>query len=372
MPRYKEPYTIFPRRLKSGNIVYYYRTYSPDGKRSVAHSTGKTNKTQARCYCAELLAQGLLYAPSGVSFYIYANNFFDTKSQWYKDKQQTGKGKSQPVALNTIKVYKNALERFILPYFKSMKINDLKPSHIRDFRAHLISEGYSNSSIKTVSACLKIIVNYATADGYIAKNPFASIQNMYENARVRSAFTEDELKKIFQKNNWATENRRLFSLVGAVTGLRLSEICAIRKETLFETYIDVKDQLYDATELISVKDSEKRKVRICNRLYNILETEIYKNNGVLFPDCKSTYSNSFCAATGMTSDERKKRGLTFHSLRHFFNTYLLVNEISEIKTKSIIGHSSGKGSMTERYANFRPEHFDDVAALQDKLLELFL
>jgi hypothetical protein len=36
-----------------------------------------------------------------------------------------------------------------------------------------------------------------------------------------------------------------------------------------------------------------------------------------------------------------------------------------------MGHSSGKGSMTERYANFRPEHFDDVAELQEKLLELF-
>jgi hypothetical protein len=93
MPRYREPFTIFPRKLPSGKTVYYFRTYTPGGERTTAHSTGKTNKTQARNYCADLLAQGLLYSNTGMTFGIYADGFFDEDSQWYADKIQTGKGK---------------------------------------------------------------------------------------------------------------------------------------------------------------------------------------------------------------------------------------------------------------------------------------
>lgn len=370
MPRYKEPYTIFPRKLNSGKVVYYYRTYSPDGRRSVAHSTGKANKTQARCYCAELLAKGQLYSPQGINFSAYAKGFFDNNSQWYKDKIQTGKDKTQPVALNTLRVYRNALDRYILPFFQKIKLADIRVSHIKKFRSELIEKGFSNSTITTATACLKIIISYAIADGYIIKNPFTSIQNMYENARKKNAFSEEELKIVFH-NKWKSENRRLFSLIGATTGMRVSEILAIRKETLFDTYIEVKDQLY-CDGYSPVKDGEKRKVRICSQLFNLLSNAIESNNGIAFPESKVTYTSHFYKATEMTLKERQEKGLTFHSLRHFFNTYLLTNGITEIKTKSILGHSSGKGSMTERYANFLPEHFDDVAALQDKLLDLFL
>jgi site-specific recombinase XerD len=370
MPRYREPYTVFPRKLSSGKTVYYYRTYSPSGERTTAHSTGKTNKTQARNYCAELLAKGLLYSNTGMTFGIYAKGFFDDDSQWLADKIQAGQGKEQPVARNTLKSYRHTLDTYLLPFFKNIKLADIRPSHIKKFRSGLIEDDLSNSLINLSCTVMKIIISYAKAEQLITTDPFISVPTMYLNAKSKSAFTVEELSEIFNKT-WENSERKIFSLVAAITGMRISEVYAIRKETLFENYIEVKDQRIGKI-FEPVKDGEKRKVRICDKIYRMLNDCVRRNGEYAFREAQDTYRMSFYNNAGLSTVERTRRGLTFHSLRHFLNTYLITNGISEIKVKSVLGHSSGKGSMTERYTNFEPEHFDDVAELQEKLLLLFL
>ena len=38
--RYREVFTVFPRRMKSGRKIYYYQTYNEEGRRTSAKSTG--------------------------------------------------------------------------------------------------------------------------------------------------------------------------------------------------------------------------------------------------------------------------------------------------------------------------------------------
>lgn len=369
MPRYREPFTIFPRKLKSGKTVYYYRTYSPNGERTVAHSTGKTNKTQARCYCAELLKQGLLYSGTGVAFEVYASDFFSEGGQWYQDKLQAGIGREQPVAKNTLKAYSHNCNDILVPYFARQKICDIKPSHIRQFRSFLLGRHFSNSAINLACTCLHIILSYALADKLITSDPFESVGQMYINAKSRKSFTREQLREIFRR--WkSSDEKRLFVLVAACTGLRISEICAVRASTIHSNYIDVRDQLLGG-ELCAVKDGERRKVRICGFLRETLLSLAKKNRGIAFPFNQDTYRNAFYRELGISDSERRGKGLSFHSLRHFFNTYLVANNVAEIKIKAMLGHSSGKGSMTERYTNFAPDDFDDIAELQAGLVSYF-
>lgn len=368
--KYREPFTVFPRKLKSGKTVYYYRTYSPYGERTVAHSTGKTTKTQARCYCAELLSKGLLYSNAGVNFELYAKGFFNDNSQWMKDKIQSGQGKAQPVAKSTLVNYRHYLADFIIPFFKNIKIADIKPYHIKKFRDSFITKGLSNSVINLNCTILKIILSYAMADGLITSDPFVSISMMYVDARTKGAFTKEQLVKTFHKD-WDSKDRKYFSLIAAVTGMRISEISAIRKETLFENYIDIKDQFL-SHKLQPVKDGEKRKLRICSEIYEILADCIKRNGNFAFTETQNTYRQIFYNYAEIpTTQIRKETKLSFHSLRHFVNTILITSGVPEIKVKTVLGHSSGKGSMSERYANFRPEDFDDVADIQKKLLTEF-
>lgn len=370
MPRYKEPFTVFPRTLKSGRKVYYYRVYDNNGNRCAARSTGQTNKTLAKNYCSDLLAKGLLYSGSSVAFCLYAKDFFSDNSMWMHDKKLSSNGKEQAVSVNTLKAYRHNNDDILIPYFKETKLRDISPYQIKQFRADMIERGFSNSAINLACSCLKIILSYALADKLITTDPFASIKQMYTNAKARSSFTEQELIKVFH-SDWTNSERKTFVLVAAVVGMRIGEISAIRRETLFEDYIDVRDQFCNG-DYIPVKDGEKRKVRICPTIYKMLKQCINRNGGVAFIENQDTYRQAFYNIAGLTTKVRQERKVSFHSLRHFCNTYLITNGIAEIKVKSIMGHSSGKGSMTERYTNFLPEHFNDVSELQEKLLKMFI
>lgn len=369
MARYREPFTIFPRRLRSGRTVWYYRTYSPTGERTVAHSTGKTNKTQAKNYCAELLAQGLLYTGAEVSFLAYAEHFYDDDSPWMLDKKQT-RGDSFTLSKSTLTIYRYSLYKHLIPFFGKMKLYEINTAHIKKYRAKLVEGGFSNNTINTSVACLKVIIKQAIADRYITHDPFITIKPMFIAAHERDAFTLQELISMFTKD-WGRDSEvKYFAVIAAVTGMRISEVFAIRKEHLYKTYLDVSDQIDKNGELIPVKTNEARKLRISSTLFKIIN-DLIKSNGFAFNLRGTKLRECFYEHCGVSEKERKSRKLTFHSLRHFFNTYLLANNISEIKVKAMMGHSSGKGSMTERYANFRPEHFDDIAELQEKLLKDF-
>jgi integrase len=70
--------------------------------------------------------------------------------------------------------------------------------------------------------------------------------------------------------------------------------------------------------------------------------------------------------------KKNERNLSFHSWRHFFNTYLFSENVSPEKTNSIIGHSSGAGTMADAYLHFTPEHYREVYTAQEKLLDVLL
>ncbi len=73
----------------------------------------------------------------------------------------------------------------------------------------------------------------------------------------------------------------------------------------------------------------------------------------------------------MPADMREKRipeGLSFHSYRHFFNTYLLSENVPPHKVRTVMGHSEGRGTTTETYTVWRPEMFPEVYEAQEKLM----
>ena len=367
--RYREPFTIFPRKLKSGKTIWYYRTYAPTGERTVAHSTGQTNKTLARRYCSELLEKGLLYTGTSITFAAFAEHFYDDNSEWMLDKIQTGGGKNV-ISKSTLKLYRHLNKNMLIPFFGKIKLYDLKTAHIKQYRAEASENGYSNNTINSSIACMKVIIKSAMANRLMTFDPFITVKPMFIAAHERDAYTLNELKGMFLKDWGEDRDIRLFSAVAAVTGMRLGEVTAIRSAHLYDNYIEVSDQIDRFGELIAVKTNEARKIRICETLYKILK-KLTDKTDYAFLSRNTRQRDIFYKHCLINKEERLRRKLTFHSLRHFFNTYMLTNGIPEIKVKAIMGHSSGRGSMTERYTNFRPEHFDDVAKLQEELLKSF-
>lgn len=52
----------------------------------------------------------------------------------------------------------------------------------------------------------------------------------------------DDAKIVLHECKWGNQSQSLFNFVAALTGLRLSEINALRKDNIKPNYIDLRDQ----------------------------------------------------------------------------------------------------------------------------------
>jgi integrase len=67
----------------------------------------------------------------------------------------------------------------------------------------------------------------------------------------------------------------------------------------------------------------------------------------------------------ISSAEQKRRGLTFHAWRHFFNTTLRMANVSDSKVQSVTGHLTS--GMTEHYTHYNNLEFLEVREVQNNL-----
>ncbi|WP_162502770.1 tyrosine-type recombinase/integrase, partial [Treponema endosymbiont of Eucomonympha sp.] len=72
------------------------------------------------------------------------------------------------------------------------------------------------------------------------------------------------------------------------------------------------------------------------------------------------------AAIKIDEKERQRRNLSFHSWRHFFNTTLLMANVTDTKVMAITGHVTEK--MKENYTHFDSAGFTEVTAVQESLM----
>ena len=363
-------YVLYKRTLKSGNKIYYYQAYKPDGTLASGKSTGCKSKTSAIRYCQTLLMQGRIWTGANISFENYAEHFFDIDSIWVQDKLASGTPSHPGISKLYLKKLQSVVKNHLIPYLGNKKFSRIKPSDIKEFRLYLLQE--KELSFKTVNdiiSVFRIIVEVAMTDDVLTISPLRGIKPLVRNPSPREAFTLKEAKSILQDYKWVNQSQRFFNFVAAITGLRLSEINSLRKENIKPTYIDLKDQ-YLRGQLSPLKNKEPRKVPICPELYMILTARINKSSdGYVFYDVGATNaSNSLRKVLVKNMPERRKeRGYCFHSWRHFYNTYLISNNVSSVKVSSVLGHSTKTGSVQERYTNFTEADYKEIYNLQSKL-----
>jgi integrase len=67
---------------------------------------------------------------------------------------------------------------------------------------------------------------------------------------------------------------------------------------------------------------------------------------------------------GIPDTERRQRNITFHSWRHFFNSWMR-GKVPDAKLRRLTGHRTEE--MTEHYTHFKREDYNDVAKIQEDL-----
>jgi hypothetical protein len=151
MPRHRKSYTLIPRKIKSGKHVWYYRTYDEYGQRTVARSTGQTNKTLAENYCDELLRRGELVPVKDVSFNDFASIWWVwDKCEYIRGRLARSKSGKPRISQSYAKEMRSVLEQYILPPFGNYELERITPRHIETWLFELQDRGLSHKRINNM------------------------------------------------------------------------------------------------------------------------------------------------------------------------------------------------------------------------------
>lgn len=385
--RKKLPYSLIARTI--GNSVYiYYRYRRLDGTRSPLISTGvkaestsatdiAAAKRKANLVCMDLFGDDMLKQSSSMTIAEYTKDFFTDNCRYVQWKKSKGTAEHEGLTKSTIAFYRTKLDKQILPYIGNLRLCDLTIKKCKSWVLELKRAGYSNKTINGAIGVMRIIRNQATEDELLAIDPLLNIGTFRVDKVNKELWTIDELRDMFHEERWKNKQARFASLLSCCTGMRIGEIIALSYDDIHEDYIDVHQNYSEKFGFGGVKTHSNRKIPLCKELKEVITA----SDGLLLPGRKiagkpvkplgsDSIRNNLRSVMRDMGIDYKKRKLTFHAFRHFFNTYLEKSDINPNKIRAVIGHKDD--SMTGLYTDWNANEFPEVYREQSKLIRSIL
>ena len=340
MPKYRQTYTLFKR-----GRFYYYRTYTPDGVRTTARTTGCTSRSAAKVHCDTLFKEGKLCAGSQKTLAQYARGFFAADSVYSRD---------NGLSASSIRAYCTAMDRTLLPRIGRQRLADITHSSLKKLRQDLLDSGLSAGSVKLKMSVLHIVLKSALADGIIQRDPFYNLHPLKEPVQVRDAFTLDELRYLYDK---AGESVRKDILLLATTGMRVAELAGVSPQDVEQEdgtgFIRLEKQ-YAREGFLPLKNKKPRDIPLCPALQELA--------GQRSPEPKDSFYSRITPLIRQIPGWHERK-LCLHSLRHFFISSAKSYGINHLKVETIAGHSL-KGIQAV-YTSFRVKDLADITEWQE-------
>ncbi|GHV44897.1 hypothetical protein AGMMS49546_29610 [Spirochaetia bacterium] len=408
--------------MASGKVIYYYQCYDENGDRTNAHSTGESLKTLAKKKCDQLLKEGLLIPVQRkkiMTFTEFAKGWWDWDTCKYLQKKKNRKGLKQ----ETIDTYKRHLRNWILPFFAHKRLDRITEEDCEMFLTGLpdqetkrrkgnagvlasrAAKKLKTSTANVVFGVFRLMLKQAVKEHLIPYSPADTVEELTAEGKMVDILSPAEAKQMFApelKNNvpllegpereheqeqaekWALrkfafahELAQFANMVAAISGMRIGEVLGLKGSCVYDTYIRVAAQYTAKGEYRETKTKNVRLVPTTpividqlNKLKALNGNEfLFSDDGGATPITRYMFNQALSSGLskiGIDEAEKKQRNLTPHAWRHFFNTTLRTNNVSDAKTQSIIGHATQ--SMTEHYTHFDTLAFEEVKDIQDNIL----
>jgi len=241
----------------------------------------------------------------------------------------------------------------------------------------------SNITCNHALTCLNVVMKEAVRLEYIHTNPAEKVRRLIEKPKEKGILTIDEMHILFDENNidkiWNGDVQQFtFNLLSASTGMRMNECQALQVQYVNEKYINVFWGWGRRYGLIPPKRNSRRKIPIPSKtsqyLFNLIDNSHYRlSEDLVFhgKDRNTPIRNEFILKRlyealehiGISSRDRIKRNLTFHSWRFFYNT-LIRGRVPDVKLRRLTGHRSEQ--MSDWYTRFNVSDYQDVLQIQEE------
>ncbi len=362
---------------KAGKPVFYYRLRDESGKRLSGKSTGQTSRSTARRYLLSLIESGRIGPQSSQTFAAYAKDWWKPgKCRYLAMAQNNG----TPIGLHHAAVQRSYLKTHIIPYFVQMRLSSIRVQHIEEWRLRLYQK-VAPATAANIFSCLRTMMNEAERLEMITRNPMRSVKPPRVTVRRRVILGAEELKELFRPKHWKNSITFAVNIFAALTGARLGECLALRGTDVHDGYVVIQHSLGRLDGMKSTKTGVVREVPLPRIAQRILRRLTDRNgDGFLFSGDgghKPLYNRTVTGALrdalqsmGITPEEIKQRGLTFHGWRHFYNTILLNHGVPIHIAQQLVGHRTD--TSTNRYSAHQAGEVEFVRPLVDTALRAYL
>lgn len=282
--------------------------------------------------------------------------------------EKRGKNESRKSAIKHVETVAGLFADNCLPYGLRTLQKDITKNHVRKF-VELVQERWSGS--KTCSdaiSLLSTICRYGiTALGTDESNPFENATALLPKVKVgvrksssNKAYELEQLRKMipdlasYSSRGQGNVTKIIFpvALMALYTGMRLEEICRVKKREIITIEgIDVIRLSYSKSQagIRDVPINRGCKLAV-DWLLNHSDDE-YLVSGLHFYDDRRSkkISDRFSAWKGVFfSDLVTSREFTFHSFRSTAITVLDRAKVGNDCISLLVGHEDGRGTMAKR------------------------
>ncbi|MEV9651222.1 site-specific integrase [Bacillus aerius] len=275
--------------------------------------------------------------------------------------------KKDTVRKNTYELHERNIMNHILPYFKNIKITDIKPIMYQKFLNYLTSQGYSKRTVEIIHGTMFNAFSKAVIIGKLTKNPCYGATVSNKNSKKKNALEymlSEDIPKFLQEAYKYNYIYYIFFRSLIETGMRKGEAASLQwtNINLRENYIDITNTLdfsaKSAEELFGETKTyeSKRRILISSSLSAALQKHKkwqFENKQMLQDNYKHDLNLVFCRVDGNflpkstlfnAFDRILKRSnidkMPIHALRHTHAVLLLESGADMKYIQERLGHKS--------------------------------
>lgn len=406
MARYHEPYTLYLRTIKpSGLKVYYYQTYAPDGRRLPGRSTGKATMREAVLYCEGLLEAGALIPgprPEKPVAEVRRSRRPPTLREWASERHWWEWGKDGPECLYCKGELRRSdegrpaiqqeyadrcariLRDYILPSLGDKRLDKITTADCEDLMDSWSDAGAGNKTVNNRASVARVMFGEAARLGTIPASPWAVVKGYTVTEYKRGILSLDEYRRLMSPVDlgarWRLAVYYDVNLLASVTGLRMSECVALKREDVHLDHVTVSVKYrigYGEGPQKTKRGTDNLPIprMVGSILMSLAEITppggyVFSLSGGKHPATPTKVAEALVdalAAIGIDDATRQARRVSFHSWRAFANTYFLDRGIARDKVQELTRHESDE--MTDHYRAWSPDSFREIAAAQAELVE---
>ncbi len=395
----RKPYTTY--RL-AGQRIYRVAFWDAATSRYRQHSAAKLRAAllpQAEEYSpttkagAEAIAR--LAQDAGLGTYDGSNFLQRVAAFWAEgsDYLVGREARQKPLSALYVRNCRSAVDGYLRPYLAEtgqlgLAFGAVAAETLEGFLLWLRARGLGPARINGILKAVRTPLGRAFRLRRLRYNPAALVERLPEPAPKREILELEEARRFFALA-WADPRYYAANLIAAMTGMRLGEIRGLQAEDVRADSIHVCHNWQDAepagrklkgpkhSTLVNIKARDVPLVpRLGALLRELVARNPYRDGFVLWgdragrPPSATIIERHYYAGLrqiGIGEEERKRRSLTFHAWRHFFNSYVR-QYLPDYQLRLLTGHTSA--SMTERYTStaITEEQRNAVAQIANKIV----